>query len=1102
MMNALRCYLQEVEKTFSSGNATEHTYRPFLKSVIESLADGIIATNEPRREACGAPDFIITRNSLPVGYIETKDIGKPLSVIENDEQLKRYRSRLGNLILTDYLEFRWYVGGEHRLTARLVSERLKGGLKVSGEGEKQVESLIKAFLQERVALVKSPKDLAVRMAALAQHIRDTILRALADEEGAGTLHAQMEGFRKVLLPEMTAEQFADMYAQTICYGLFAARCNVRMGNGRHFVREQAAFDLPKTNPFLRKMFNHIAGPDLDDRIAWIVDDLSNLLDHTDMEGILRDFGKRTRQEDPIIHFYETFLKSYDAKMREARGVYYTPEPVVSYIVRSVDNLLKKDFHIPDGLADAGMITLKNDKTDESKEFHRVLILDPATGTGTFLHSVIDLIHDHILKAGQTGGWSGEKGYVAQHLLPRIFGFELLMAPYAVAHMKLGLQLSKIGYDFSADERLRVYLTNTLDDVFSLKSLSPFAEWIAREANAAGEVKQAAPVMVILGNPPYSGHSANKGLWINDLLKGFDRRTGRKTDSYFEVDGKSLGERNPKWLNDDYVKFIRFAQWRIEKTGYGVLAFVTNHGYLDNPTFRGMRQSLMRTFDEIYLLDLHGNSKKKERSPDGTKDVNVFDIQQGVAVGIFVKRLSEEQKVPAVVRHADLWGRREVYEDSPEGEKLSGGKYHWLWENELATTAWRTLTPQSPFYLFVPQDADLRTEYERGWKITEIMPVNVLGFQTHRDHFAIDFEREVLRSRMAQMRDEAVSDDDLRVRYDLRDNRDWRLSDARSRLRGMDDWESHIVKCAYRPFDPRFCYFNEAATDYPRRELRDHVAGKRTLCFNTVRQTKMATWQHIILSDAPAPAVYVEIKDGSTLFPLYLYPVDDDSGGLFAAKTSTPVEKGKEEDEKPTTLRPNLSPAFIEDCIHRLGMAFISDGKGDRLQTFGPEDVFDYLYAIFHSPAYRERYAELLKIDFPRLPLTSDIELFRSLCEIGGRLVALHLMETPIHLMTSYPIAGNNTVEVVRYSAPGEGSEMGRVCINKTQYFEGVPPEVWAFQIGGYQVCQKWLKDRKGRLLTYDDITHYQRIVAVLAETIRLMAAVDEAIAANGGWPIG
>ena len=1090
-MTPLRAYILSIEKAFSGGNATEHTYRPFLKNLVESLADGITATNEPRREACGAPDFIITRNEIPAGYIETKDIGKPLSVIENDGQLKRYRSRLGNLILTDYLEFRWYVGGERRLTARLASEGLKGGLKISGEGEKQVESLIRAFLQERVALVKSPKDLAVRMAALAQHIRDTILRALTDEEGAGTLHAQMEGFRKVLLPEMTAEQFADMYAQTICYGLFAARCNARMGDGRHFVREQAAFDLPKTNPFLRKMFNHIAGPDLDDRIAWIVDDLSNLLDHTDMEGILRDFGKRTRQEDPIIHFYETFLKSYDAKMREARGVYYTPEPVVSYIVRSVDNLLKSDFLIPDGLADADRVTLKNDKTEESKEFHRVLILDPATGTGTFLHSVIDLIHGHILKAGQTGGWSGEKGYVAQHLLPRIFGFELLMAPYAVAHMKLGLQLSKIGYDFGADERLRVYLTNTLDDVFSLKSLSPFAEWIAREANAAGEVKQAAPVMVILGNPPYSGHSANKGLWINQLLKGFDRRTGQRTDSYFEVDGKPLGERNPKWLNDDYVKFIRFAQWRIEKTGYGVLAFVTNHGYLDNPTFRGMRQSLMRTFDEIYLLDLHGNSKKKERSPDGTKDENVFDIQQGVAIGIFVKRLSEEQKAPVVVRHADLWGRREVYEDCPEGKRLSGGKYHWLWENDITTTAWQPLTPQSPFYLFVPQDADLRTEYERGWKIKEIMTVNSVGIVTARDALTIQWTADdVLRT----VNDFAfLSSEDAREKYRLGpDARDWKVDLAQKDLQSSGPSKDNIVPILYRPFDIRFTYYTGRSRGFqcmPRSEVMQNMLDEN-LALISARSNKSESPDHFFCSKFMMETKCGESTTQSCLFPLYLYLKD----GELQFQGSLPDTKAK--------CRPNLSQAFIQDCADRLGLTLISEGKGDRLQTFGPEDVFGYMYAVFHSPAYRERYAEFLKIDFPRLPLTSNIELFRSLCEIGGRLAALHLMETPIHLVTSYPIAGNDAVEAVRYGAPGEGSEMGRVWINKTQYFEGVPPEVWAFHIGGYQVCQKWLKDRKGRLLTYDDMTHYQRIVAVLAETIRLMAAVDEAIAARGGWPIG
>ena len=737
-----------------------------------------------------------------------------------------------------------------------------------------------------------------------------------------------------------------------------------------------------------------------------------------------------------------------------------------------------------------MVTLKNDKTEEPRQFHRVLILDPATGTGTFLHSVIDLIHGHILKAGQTGGWSGEKGYVAQHLLPRIFGFELLMAPYAVAHMKLGLQLSKIGYDFGTDERLRVYLTNTLDDVFSLKSLSPFAEWIAREANAAGEVKQAAPVMVILGNPPYSGHSANKGQWINHLLKGLNERTGRQTDNYFEVDGKPLGERNPKWLNDDYVKFIRFAQWRIEKTGYGILAFVTNHGYLDNPTFRGMRQSLMRTFDDIYLLDLHGNSKKKEHSPDGTKDENVFDIQQGVAIGIFVKRLCEDQKAPAVVRHADLWGPREVYADAAtEGRRLIGGKYHWLWGNDITTTTWQTLAPQSPFYLLIPQNIELLPEYNKGWAIKDIMPVNNIGLITSRDKFVFGFSKEELLHRLQDFAHGSI--EHAQEVYKLRDVRERTLAESQTLLRGLDNIEKNIIGCLYRPFDIRPLFYHHALVRWPVYDVMRHIVQTKNLVLLTSRLTKGETFKHVQVTRNIAEVICMSPKTSNNgyVFPLYLC-TEKLKHDLFA------------EHEPSGGRHPNLAPKFIECFASRLGLSLISEGKGDRVKTFGPEDVFDYMYAVFHSPAYRERYAEFLKIDFPRLPLTSDIELFRSLCEMGGRLVELHLMETAIPLVTSYPIAGSNTVEAVRYSFPGEGSEMGRVWINKTQYFEGVLPEVWAFHVGGYQVCQKWLKDRKGRLLTYDDITHYQRIVAVLAETIRLMAAIDEAIAARGGWPMG
>jgi hypothetical protein len=797
----LRNYLRQIEKVYQVGNATEHSYRASMQELLKTLDASIIATNEPKRIKCGAPDFIVTKKQTPLGYIETKNIGIPLDQVERSDQMKRYLGSLANLILTDYVEFRWYVAGEHRMTARLTKVGANHMLLPDADGIAQVTDLLHGFIHTQTPTVSNPKELAIRMAALAQLIRNAIRLAFESEEGGGSLHIQMEGFKQILLPDLAYEQFADMYAQTICYGLFAARCNEKPEIT--FTRERAAYDIPKTNPFLRKMFNYIAGPDLDDRIVWVVDDLAELLNRSDMSAILQDFGKRTRQEDPVVHFYETFLAQYDPKLREVRGVYYTPEPVVSYIVRSVDYLLKKEFDLSQGLADATKLKAASLDGKYGLEAHKVQILDPATGTGTFLYYVIRQVYE--MFKDNMGMWSS---YVSQHLLPRLFGFELLMAPYAVAHLKLGLELAQTGYDFKNNERLRVYLTNTLEEEFEVGRL-PFAEWLVEEATAAGNVKYDAPVMVVLGNPPYSGHSVNKGKWIVDLLHD-------KGGNYFEVDGKPLGERNPKWLNDDYVKFIRFAQWRIERTGYGILAFITNHSYLDNPTFRGMRQSLIQTFDQIYVLDLHGNSKKKEHSPDGTKDENVFDIQQGVAIGIFVKRQRKfAASQTAIVYHAHLWGLREAYETTPQGQQLVGGKYQWLSEHDLTTTQWTLLAPESPFYLFVPQDIDLRAEYEQGTKVTEIMPVNVLGFQSHRDYFAIAFDSATLDNRIAEMRDKYISDQEYAEKYSLVDNRDWKLSKARQMVRADTAWHSHIKHCLYRPFDWRFCYFSEIAMDYPR-----------------------------------------------------------------------------------------------------------------------------------------------------------------------------------------------------------------------------------------------------------------------------------------------
>ena len=707
-LNTLRAYGHQIAQIHATRQATEHSYRPALASLIEAWGGNRVrALNEPSHIACGAPDFIVERNGVPTGHVECKDVGVNLDDVENDEQLRRYRDGLPNLILTNYLEFRWYTEGQRRETARLG--RLNGQSRMAFDrtGADQVGALFDGFFTADLPTINNPRELAERIAAKARLLRDGMERILKQEARSGPLHGLLSAYQEALIQNLNAADFADLQAQTAAYGLFAACCQHEPS--KPFTRKEAIF--AKTTPFLRDVFGRIAGPDIDPRIAWIVDDLARLLDRADMAAILADFGRRTRQEDPVVHFYEDFLAAYDPKLREVRGVYYTPEPVVSYIVRSVDHLLRDRFGLADGLADTATVTVEQ-PGGEPETSPRVLILDPAAGTGTFLRETIATIRTTIESKGLGGVWPD---YVRNHLLPRLFGFELLMAPYAICHLKLALEIGGTEADFTlpAGERLRVFLTNTLEKAHEEQSGILFAHEIVREAAGADDVKREKPVMVVLGNPPYSGHSANKGQWIRDLLHGIDKDDQRTTTgNYFKVDGQPLGETNSKWLNDDYVKFIRFAQWRIDRTGEGVLGFITNHSYLDSPTFRGMRQSLMATFDEMYLLDLHGNAKKKEHAPDGGKDENVFDIQQGVAIGLFVKHTKVTSN-PARVFHADLWGEREA---GPYG-----GKYGWLADNDIASTCWAELSPKSPFYLFVPRNEALAEEYETGWKLTDFSP---------------------------------------------------------------------------------------------------------------------------------------------------------------------------------------------------------------------------------------------------------------------------------------------------------------------------------------------------------------------------------------------
>ncbi len=573
-MSAVRDYLTGIQAENKTGVAGEHAYRPALKALLESADINLNAVNDPARTEIGMPDYVVLRQpgNIPIGIVEAKDIGNQLNRTENSQQIKRYQA-FGNLILTNYLEFRWYVNGEKIETVRIARVK-KGKITRISTAYGDLTDMLSRFVQQTTQSVNSAQELAERLARSAQFIAHFIEKDLKSDSPSASLRNQMAAFQKTLLPGLDIARFADMYAQTLAYGLFASRVNFP-GDPAKFSLRGAAEDIPRTNPFLRDLFYH-SRFDIGRRLTWMAESLVEILRHTDMDSILAHFGHRTQQTDPVVHFYETFLSAYNPSLREARGVYYTPEPVVKYIVRSVDHILKTRFDRPRGLAD-----------------EKALILDPAAGTGTFLYFVIEQIKAAF--AGQQGLW---KSYVEKHLLPRIFGFELLMAPYTVAHMNLSLQLKEAGYEFKEGERLGIYLTNSLEEAVEAPPL-PFAEFIAEEANTAAEIKRDKPIMVVLGNPPYSGHSANKGEWIGKLVR-----------DYYFVDGEPIGERNPKWLQDDYVKFIRFGQWRIERNGEGVLALITNHGYLDNPTFRGMRQQLLQAFTDIYIVNLHGNTTKQ------------------------------------------------------------------------------------------------------------------------------------------------------------------------------------------------------------------------------------------------------------------------------------------------------------------------------------------------------------------------------------------------------------------------------------------------------------------------------------------------------------
>jgi predicted helicase len=933
-----------------------------------------------------------------------------------------------------------------------------------------------AFTQRHGEVVRTSKQLAIRLAELADSIRKRANEILHLENEKGELRKLHQAFQEALIHDLSYDDFADMYAQTISYGLLTAKISRPAG----LVADNIADMVPVTNPFLKELlqtFLVVGGRgNLIDFDELGINDVVEMLRKADMEAVLRDFGDRNPTEDPAIHFYELFLKEYDPEKRMKRGVFYTPKPVVSFIVRSVHEILQKEFGLVDGLADTttwGEMKSRNKDLEIPKGVKEtapfVQILDPATGTGTFLVEVIKVIHHTLEQKWQREGKSKAQqikewnDYVPKNLLPRLYGFELMMAPYSIAHMKIGLILKETDYKFLSSERAQIYLTNTLEEPKDFSDyFATMSPALAHEAEAANRVKRQTPITIVVGNPPYSGVSENRSDFITDLIK-----------AYRSINDEALNE-TKVWLKDDYVKFIRWSEHQLNKVNFKILAFITNNSFYDGLTFRGMRHHLIKTFPNAKLIDLHGNSKLKEKDFDGGNDENVFDIMQGVGISFFFNNEKSKE-----ILTADLFGLREN-----KYKSLANSTASKLTNEEI------DFKPKNFFFKNIGKNTD--ESYHGFSSMNKAMIVGGLGMQSHRDNFVVAFSREELRQRMKEFFDLSISDEKIAEKFNIRDFR--RFSITRFR-RENSFQEKTIQRISYRPFDDRWIYYAKDIVQEWQINFHGHML-KPNLALNIMRQTKSPEWRHALVSKFPTPAVYVEIKDGSSLYPLYLYPTE------------------REKALGATERVPNFSDEFIKEFSNKLGLEFVYDDEiGDAKQdtdTFTPEDVFGYAYAVFHSPTYRARYAEFLKIDFPRLPLTTDRDLFRKLCAQGAKLVALHLLESvdappDWNLKTEGAFLFQNTIVAAGFPkkdlAEIDKTGKGKVYINRTTYFDGVPEPVWNFHIGGYQVCHKWLKDRKDRTLSTEDIAHYGKIVVALGETIRLMAEIDEVIEEHGGFPL-
>lgn len=1030
MSLTIQNYLSKVQEVYATGKSTEHSYRPALQDFFKEIT-WYKVTNEPSRSEHGAPDFLFHEGMFPVCYAEHKDINIPLEKIEKSEQLSRYFG-YAKLILTNGIEFRFYRNGTRYGEPIVLAELEKWHIVVKQENFEYFKKSLDDFFKDYVDTIRNAKELAKIMWGKARRIRDNVIDMLHFEKEDKFLEIKQmkKVFKELLIHDLDDKKFADLYAQTLVYGLFVARYNDK--TSQDFSRREALELVPKSNPLLRKFFDHIAGEAFEKRLAYIVDELCQIFLHADVHALMHGLYQKKDIEthDPVIHFYEDFLKEYDSELRMERWVFYTPMPVVRFMVRAIDEILKKHFDLGRGLLDTSKIDIERwawmfekdwrKKTTtywmEKKKVdkvHRVQLLDPATGTGTFLNEVVRFIHEKM--HNQQWLW---KEYVNSDLLPRIHGFELMMASYTIAHLKLGLTLAETGID-DIKQRLKIYLTNSLEEWIKVQN-DLLSFWlmgsITEEAQQAGHIKSEEPIMIVLGNPPYSGVSSNNGEWIT-----------QKIEDYKYVNGVHFWERK-HWLQDDYVKFFRLWESLIERRWEWILAFITNHWYIDNPTFRGMRWHLLQTFDEIYIVDLHGNSKKKETAADGSADQNVFDIQQGVSIFFGIKTGKKKKWELAKVFHQDVFGKREM-------------KYSWLTEDNFESISWKRVELDNKFYFFCPKDFWLQEKYSEGFWIDKIFLKNVTGIQTWNDKLFVNINREILEKNLEIIEQNQIP-------------------------------QEFMQKIMYRPFDNQFWFYLSEwlKTEFKNIKIplsyRSRFQIMKNFLSDNLGLIVWRQWQVVGWDEWNLVYISNHIVDLNSfyrgwwmVFPLYLY---SESWTFQTWEWEVKVVKNPNLDE---TIWKKINKVVWETT---------------------PEDILDYIYAVLHSKTYRETYKEFLKIDFPKVPYPKDKANFFELVKFGRELRSFHLLENPkvYDFITSYPVSGDNVVWKVQWKDE-------KVYINSSQYFWWVSKEIFEFQIGGYKPAEKYLKDRKDRALSSEEFENYQKMIVALSETIRIMNEIDK-----------